>query len=228
MKNLATFVEYVMNAFLSKRRNKKLCSTTDLWNDYFRRAEPGMERQWNEIIWPIIKDFNFETVLELAPGAGRNTEKLTLLADTIHAVDFNEYALDELRARFHDYEGKCKLYFHKNNGSDLEMIENNSITAIYCWDAAVHFDKLIVRDYVREFSRVLKPGGEGFIHHSNLGPAAKPDISQNPHWRSNMSKDLFLQYCERVGLQIVEQIDLEWGEITDCISVFRKEAVTRS
>ena len=222
-----TFWENLLLAVSPKRKNKKFCSTNGLWNEYFTMAEPSMDREWNEIIWPAIKDFNFEAVLELAPGAGRNTEKLALVARIIHAVDLNEYALEQLRGRFENHTGPCRLCFHKNEGSDLKMIENSSITFIYCWDAAVHFDKTVLSDYIKEFSRVLKPGGTGFVHHSNLGSSGKSDISLNPGWRSNMSKELFKKYCEKNGLEIISQIDLPWGEITDCASVFRKKNPAR-
>ena len=33
--------------------NRKICSDAELWNPYFDGAEAaGMEREWNEIIWP--------------------------------------------------------------------------------------------------------------------------------------------------------------------------------
>ncbi len=218
-----TLLKSLIITFFPKWYNKRTCSIDGYWNDYFKYAEGGMHKQWDEIIWPIIKDFNFETVLELAPGSGRNTEKLIQVADVIHAVDLNDYALVQLRRRFQNYTGKCDLHFHKNDGSNLKMLEASSITAIYCWDAAVHFDKTVIRDYIKEFSRVLKVNGSGFIHHSNLGASAKKDIQENPHWRSNMSKELFQKYCESNGLQIISQIDLAWDGITDCISVFQKK-----
>jgi SAM-dependent methyltransferase len=206
--------------------NKRFCSTEGLWDAYFTEAEQPMAVQWDNVIWPIIKNCDFDTVLELAPGAGRNTARLAELARVIHAVDFNEYALKRLRKRFQDFETKCQLHFHQNKGSDLEMIENSSITLVYSWDAAVHFDKLIIRDYICEFARVLKVNGVGFVHHSNLGDSANVDIRYNPHFRSNMSKELFADWCKRNGLEIIKQVDVPWigsgASTVDCISVFKK------
>jgi len=207
---------------MPKWYNKRVTSKEGLWNWYFSLAEPHMDHQWEGIIWPVIKDFDFENVLELAPGAGRNTVKLAQVSRAVHAVDMNEYALKQLRERFKDYKGACQVRIYKNDGSHLPMLADRSVTFIYCWDAAVHFDKTVIRDYVGEFARVLKPNGMGFIHHSNLGAAAKPDIRLNPHGRSNMTKELFVEYCNQHGLQVVQQIDQPWGKITDCISVFRK------
>lgn len=102
------------------------------------------------------------------------------------------------------------------------MIKDQSISFIYCWDAAVHFEKSIMKSYIAEFSRILRPGGKGFVHHSDLGDAADSDILKNPSWRSNVNKKLFREYCEEAGLKVVNQVALPWGQIKDCISVFQK------
>jgi SAM-dependent methyltransferase len=202
--------------------NKHFCSIEGLWDPYFSDVEPLMDAQWNDIIWPEIKDFDFRVALELAPGAGRNTERLARIAGELHAVDMNEYAMGKLRSRFAAFTGPCRMHFHVNSGSDLRMIPSHSVTSIYSWDAMVHFEKSIVRDYIREFSRVLKPGGYGFVHHSNLGSAAHANAMDNPSWRSNMSKELFVQYGRECGLEIVRQTALPWETVVDCLTVFKK------
>lgn len=203
--------------------NRLVCSLNNLWTGYFQKAEPAIDEQWNEIIWPKIKDFDFTTTLDLAPGAGRNTKKLSSLAKTIYAVDYNEYALDLCRQNAGDERNGCKIYYHKNDGSSLSMIQDNSVTTIYCWDSAVHFDKTILRDYIREFARILAPGKFGFVHHSNLGALAKSDIRKKPGWRSNMTRELFHQYCMENRLEVVSQDEIKWGAIVDCLSIFRKK-----
>lgn len=207
----------------SKKANLVQCSEDELWNDYFADAEKCIDNEWNEVLWPIIQHFDLSTVLELAPGAGRNTERLATVSKQIHAVDFNAYALKQCKARMDKIDHSCDISFHRNDGTNLNMIKDSSITAIYCWDAAVHFDKEIIADYIKELSRVMKPGAQGFIHHSNLGERANDNIKKNPGWRSNASKTFFAEHCEKHGLTIVKQIDHVWAEdLTDCISVFKK------
>jgi SAM-dependent methyltransferase len=217
-------LERVGVPFFAKWYNKRFCSMDGMWEQYFSEAEAAMAKSWTKIIWPLIEDFDFDTVLELAPGAGRNTAKLIQVARVIHAVDMNEYALRRLRARFQSVGGQCELHIHQNQGNDLATIPDGSITFIYSWDSAVHFDKAVLKDYVSEFSRVLRPNGAGFIHHSNLGDRGHVDIRRNPHWRSNMSKELFADYCCRYGLRILKQVDLPWPPIVDCLSVFHKSS----
>jgi ubiquinone/menaquinone biosynthesis C-methylase UbiE len=232
-----------LTGLFPKWANKKQCGNMELWNDYLDSpaVESGIEREWTEVIWPVIKGFDFTTVLELAPGAGRNTAKLAEVARVIHGVDLNQPVIERLEKRFRSHAGPCRLYFHKNSGSRLTMIPSSSITAIYSWDSVVHFDRRVIEEYVGEFARVLKPGGKGFIHHSNLGDATAPHLNRgsvgddtwhNPQCRSNMSKALFRKYCEGSGLTVVQQVDLPWppwpwqhlrrGEVIDCLSVFTK------
>ena len=207
----------------SKKANLRQCGEEDVWNEYFERAEADIDAQWRETIFPLIRDFDFETVLELAPGTGRNTEKLCALAKKIYAVDYNKSALEQCRQILGESFGDCRIAYYANSGTDLAMIADGTITAIYCRDAAVHFDKEVIADYISEFARVLKPVGKGFVHHSNLGERAGKNIKKNPHWRSSMSKELFADLCRRKGLRVISQTDVPWGEITDCASIFIKD-----
>jgi len=232
-----------LTGLFPKWANLRQCANMELWEQYVDSplVESGIEREWTEIIWPVIQRFDFTTVLELAPGGGRNTARLAALATDLYAVDLNQPVIDRVQARFKEYQGRCRLHFATNDGSGLPMIRSNTITTIYSWDSVVHFDRRVIQNYVREFARVLAPGGKGFVHHSNLGdPHAKrldqrpvgDDIWFNPQNRSNMTKGLFRQYCEQNSLTVEQQIDLPWppwdyeqlrrGEVVDCLSVFSK------
>lgn len=202
------------------------CKIAHQSNPYFETAELVMEKQWN-LIWPFIKRFNFERVLEIAPGYGRNTERLLEHSQEIHLVDVNQSCIDKCRDRFSEYQGKCRLYFYVNDGHSLPQIPSNYITFIYSWDSMVHFDKRVMRNYIREFGRTLLPGGGGFVHHSNYGNISQSsDWRSHPHCRSNMTQELFLTYCYETGLNIILQKVFDWGEEEDldCISIFQKPA----
>lgn len=207
-----------------KYANLLQCSKIGLWNRYFIDAEAAMQTQWDGTIWPLIKDFDFDAVLELAPGAGRNTERLCAISKKIYAVDYNSYALEQCRKRLDSSYRGCDVEYYVNNGTDLKMIQDDAISAIYCWDAAVHFDKSILKSYIQEFARVLRVGGQGFIHHSNLGDKADKNIKKNPGWRSNMCKESFAEMCAANGLRIMAQVDIPWRSVVDCGTIFKKTA----
>jgi len=206
----------------SKYTNLLQCSKLGLWDRYFIDAETAMQKQWDTIIWPLIKSFDFDAVLELAPGAGRNTERLCAISKKIYAVDYNSYALEQCQKRLGSSYRGCGIEYHVNNGKSLSVIQDDAVSAIYCWDAAVHFDRSILKSYLREFSRVLRAAGRGFVHHSNLGDTASKNIKKNPHWRSNVSKESFAEMCEANGLRVMAQVDIPWGNIVDCGTLFEK------
>ncbi len=92
----------------------------------------------------------------------------------------------------------------------------------------VHFDKLIVADYVKEIARILAPGGTAFLHHSNYG-AMRPDSdwAKNDGTRSDMSADLMNEYAGDNGLKVVKQEihgkEQGWGvDNFDCVSLLYK------
>jgi ubiquinone/menaquinone biosynthesis C-methylase UbiE len=203
------------------------------WDNYYRVAEGQFSEQWDEVIWPAIQDFEFTTTLELSPGGGRNTERLCTLASRLIAVDYNQDPLNRTQARLGTTQGECGITYYRNNGSDLSMVSDESVTAVYCWDAAVHFDKDVVRSYIGEFARVLIPGGRGFLHHSDLGDGAHKNIQRNPDWRSNTSKELVAEACRVNGLTDTMQQPVHWRwsmdsgrsrDTVDYITVFRKVA----
>lgn len=91
---------------------------------------------------------------------------------------YNHYAIDQSRKKLGNSYCDCTIEYHINNGADLKMIQNESITAISSWDAAVHFVKSLFKSYIHEFAKVLKKSGQGFIHHSKLGDKADKNIKK--------------------------------------------------
>ena len=79
---------------------------------------------------------------------------------------------------------------------------------------------------LREFRRVLRPGGRGFCHHSNYTKNPGGDWMTNPHWRNFMSRELFAHYAHKEGLRMLRSDTVDWGEVPnripnlDCFSLF--------
>jgi hypothetical protein len=198
---------------------------------YFAHAEEFMPLQWERTIWPIIKDENFESTLELACGHGRNTEYLRRYAKSIDVIDVNQNCIDACEQRFGSEKDGCTFRYHVTSGNALP-VQSGSISFGYSWDSMVHFDKLVVQDYVKEFYRVLKPGGTAFLHHSNYGTVA-PDSSwtKNHGNRSDMTASLMREYAQEAGLSIKFQrlsgTADGWGmDDLDCLSLLSKPADT--
>ena len=179
---------------------------------YYDAAELGIERQWRELVWPFLNDdressINFSNTLDLAAGHGRNSAKLLPLVGKLYLVDINVENISFLRRRFGE---NSKIHYHVNDGYSLPFLSNNSISFIYCFDAMVHFDSDVVRAYIREFARILMPGGRVFAHHSNYtgNPGGNP--RRNPGWRNFMSRELFAHYAHKEGLSMIRQKTVDW------------------
>ena len=211
-------------------RNLETCSRPELWKDWFEQAEASMAAQWKDPIWPLIRRADFTTTLEIAPGAGRNSARLKEHARTLHLVDLNAYALERCRERFREHKGPCAIHYHQNDGRSLAFLADGSVSLVYSWDSMVHFERTVVQRYVQEFARVMRPGAWGFVHHSNYGAtSADPDIEHAPHMRSNLTAELFGQYCSENGLIRTHFLVFDWGGVarTDCISLFLKPYACR-
>ena len=202
-------------------------------SDYFALAERSMVRHWRHFIEPILLPQYQRpgVVVDLAVGHGRNTEFLRHYADEVICVDINESCLEVCRNRF---AGVSNVRFMKTEGANLASIADNSVDLVYCFDAMVHFEPDVVRSYLIDIARVLKPGARAFLHHSNWTAGIGQHFQTQPHWRNHMSRALFAKYATEAGLDVMSQRVFGWDESipnpendpnflvnSDCISVLR-------
>jgi ubiquinone/menaquinone biosynthesis C-methylase UbiE len=167
---------------------------------YYDEAEAVLEKVWPIEVWPYICDADFTHVVDLAAGHGRNSAKLSRLAEKITIVDINIENIDFCKARFADDE---KFSYVRNNGYDLAEIESAAVTLLFCYDAMVHFDSDVIRSYLRETKRVLITGGKAFFHYSNYTENPTGDVHDNPGWRNFMSTNMFEHYAAKEGLEVI-------------------------
>jgi|SRR5665213_3376110 len=198
------------------------------WGDevtqsYFVQAERDMDRHWATHINPILVQnlINYDHVLDLAAGHGRNSARLARHGKKITIVDINP---DNIRFCKQRFVGDSRFAYVCNDGAVLNGIEDNSITFFYTFDSMVHFDIEIVLSYLKEAFRVLAPGGRAFFHYSNFDQSPGADFRKNPHWRNFMSRRLFEHFALRAGFTIVQSGNQPWGKIPDldAISLLEK------
>jgi len=200
----------------------------------------GSESQWFGTIFPRIHAFlPAHTILEIAPGFGRWTQYLRSHAEKLAVVDLSQACIQACQQRF---DGDQRITYHVNDGRSLEMIPDRSVDFVFSFDSLVHAEADIIRGYVAQIARKLKPQGCGFIHHSNLGEyrwvhaaaermpgrvrqlLVRAGVLDQTHWRAaSMTADLFRDYCEESALACVSQEVVHWGTkrlSIDCFSVF--------
>jgi SAM-dependent methyltransferase len=193
-----------------------------LWGDevseaYHNAAERAFDTQWADIIGPFIDNLEYDMVLDLASGHGRNAWRLAERARLVYCVDINPDNVRFLRDRF---LGDRKFIVLRNDGAKLPFCVDRSIDLFYCFDSAVHFDLEILQSYIREGYRVLREKGHAFIHCSNYAGNPGGDFRDNPHWRNFMSFDLFTHLVRKAGFTVVRGEKLAWGGIEDLDAVF--------
>jgi ubiquinone/menaquinone biosynthesis C-methylase UbiE len=181
-----------------------------------------MEGQWNGLIWPMIQGRDFTSVVEVAAGHGRNSERLRAIARRLYLVDINLENIEFLRER--SRHAPNIVYVH-NDGTNLNGVPDDEATLVYSFDAMVHFDSDVVRAYLAGFRRVLAPGGCGFCHSSSYTGSPTGSFRDHPAWRSFMSLELFGHYAWKEGLAPLESRRIDWladGILCDAMTLFQK------
>jgi SAM-dependent methyltransferase len=201
------------------------------WNDESMWSDGGhewskpfgdTEKLWNSHIFDDIKEFRGKKILEIAPGHGRLTQFLSILASELLVVDLNENCIKKTKEKL----GHHVLGYFVNNGNDLPNIKNDSQDLVFSFDSFVHIHENVIDDYLGEIYRVLKPGGKGYIHHSWL--LGGEDLSfLNYAGRARMTPEVFKHLVEKHNMKIVEQKTINFEPVgmwdgTDSITIFEK------
>ena len=161
----------------------------DMWGQYRRQNTiPGrVRRAIRQFLWPrdlyglewgdpeVVEPFRFirdryilpyvkpeHVAVEIGPGGGRWTRYL-LGFRTLYVVDYHPELLAELRRSFN----KPNMKFVKNDGYDFPGIPEASVDFVFCFDCFVHLDAHLIRAYLENIGRILRPGGNAVVHYSD-------------------------------------------------------------
>src|SRR5262249_34840060 len=126
------------------------------------------------------------SVVELACGRGRHAAQILDVAGSVTVVDILPSNIDECRKRFSGRNVSCIV----NGGNDLADIPSSSATALFSYDAMVHFEATDVLNYISETYRVLKRGGRALLHYSNNESNPEGIYSDGLEWRSFFSEKM--------------------------------------
>src|SRR2546421_4520070 len=189
----------------------------EIWNHWDwegRGDEWTLSPEWKEsLVRLVLRKYipTGKTVLEIGPGAGRWTEFLLPMSASLIGVDISQKCVDLCREKFRA-GGNAK--FLVTPGNSLEGAADQSVDAIWSFDVFVHIDIQDVAGYVREFRRVLRPGGVGVVHHGK-GPG-------HGGWRSNLTAQKFKELLQAQGLNVVDQFET-WDDAGKTFPVGRYE-----
>jgi SAM-dependent methyltransferase len=216
----------------------------DEWSQ--RWGDP--DTQWRATLLPRVSSFlGARSVLEIAPGYGRWSKYLIDASETYIGVDLAESCVARCRERF---KNTSRASFYSNDGRSLPMVTDNSVDFIFSFDSLVHVEEDAIRDYIREFARILAAEGIAFIHHSNLGAygaelwrsealvsATQPIKHARgalrrlglTDWHQSrapsMSAERWVELCDAAGVVCVGQEVINWNaaQLTDCMSLVARK-----
>jgi ubiquinone/menaquinone biosynthesis C-methylase UbiE len=168
----------------------------------------------------MFDQLDLSNVLELACGKGRHSAQILDRAGAVTLVDANSTLIGECKRRFVDHKNVTCV---TNSGSDLADIPSESQTAVFSYDAMVHFEPQDIINYVNEIGRVLKPGGRALLHYSNNEQNFQ-DYSASPEWRSFFTETMMRAFGWRAGLKIISSKTFPWGGSSDALTLLEKAA----
>jgi ubiquinone/menaquinone biosynthesis C-methylase UbiE len=178
---------------------------------------------WNPetIFSKLFSRLDLTLVIELACGRGRHAEQIASQCGSLLVVDIHQENIDFCQNRLAHHRNVSYL---KNNGYEFSGVPSDAVTAIYCYDAMVHFSPDLVENYLKETSRVLAPRGMALYHHSNHNAPNTTSYGSNPHARNHMTFDLFSEYARNAGLSIEESHPIKWARVDDLdrVTLLRK------
>jgi len=105
-----------------------------------------------------IRDPGSGVALEIGCGLGRLCRALATRFDRVIGVDISP----EMIARARELVPECE--FKVNDGADLEDVPRASVDLVLTFTVFQHIpDQEVVRRYVAEIGRVLRPGGSAYL-----------------------------------------------------------------
>lgn len=205
---------------------QKLWNEPHMWEDgghEWSGPFGNTENLWNKEIFNTIKEFRGKKILEIAPGFGRITQFLSILAGELIVIDLNPLCVQKTKEKL----GNHVLAYLVNDGKSLTGVRDNSQDLVFSYDSFVHMHANVSEEYVKEIYRVLKPGGHAFIHHSWIYQGSDNSF-ENSAGRANMTPELFKSFVENNNMEIISQTPIKFNELngwdgTDCISFFKKK-----
>lgn len=114
-------------------------------------------------------DISYKKALDFGCGVGRLTQALAGNFEEVCGVDIAPSML-RLAEGYNKFGAKCKYYLNETN--NLRLFPDNEFDFIYTNITLQHMEPKYSKEYIKEFLRVLKPGGLlvfQLLHKGNSG-----------------------------------------------------------
>jgi ubiquinone/menaquinone biosynthesis C-methylase UbiE len=102
-----------------------------------------------------------QRVLDFGCGVGRLSQALAEHFEQVVGVDIAESMVQEAR-KFNRHGDRVE--YRANSTDNLEILDSNSFDFVYTYITLQHIPPEPAENYIREFFRVLRPGGIAIFH----------------------------------------------------------------
>lgn len=204
----------------SVEANRYLWSSYD-WSergDEWTRKAANPDRWLRELLDKMLYKYmgRGREILEIGPGAGRWTEYLIPISKRLVLVDITPKCIAMCRQRFAGRDNKVE--YHVIDG-DIGFIEGNSLDRVWSYDVFVHINPSDTENYIKNISRILRPGGIAVIHHGSWDEYKGGAVVG---FRSRTTAAEVERFVRQAGLALLEQNRALVHKKGDVITVFEK------
>lgn len=106
-------------------------------------------------------DFDFAAALDFGCGVGRLSQALSRKFQSVSGVDISPTMIETAKS-LNQYKDSCSYFL--NARRDLQIFKDETFSFIYSNIVLQHIPPDLIRQYLAEFSRVLKPDGLLVFH----------------------------------------------------------------
>ncbi|NNJ88280.1 MAG: class I SAM-dependent methyltransferase [Eudoraea sp.] len=174
---------------------------------------------------------NYGNAFDFGCGVGRLTQGLCYHFDKVTGVDISDSMIAGAN-RYNKFDKKCS--YITNTEPNLKCLSSNTFDFVYTNIVLQHMAPRYQVEYIKEFFRILKPGGKALFQvRTPIGSSPKPgSLAEKihnfrkerlkPFWKSIRGRPPIQVHT--ISPQIVEQIIAECGATILDVKVVDKRA----
>lgn len=123
--------------------------------EFFQTGEREVERMLGDI-QRLNHSFSQGVALDFGCGVGRITQALSRSFDEVHGIDISASMISKAK-EFNRWPDKCS--YRVNDDKNISDFRDNSIDFICAKIVLQHMKPRYAKEYLKEFLRIIKPGG---------------------------------------------------------------------
>ena len=199
------FLRYVKRLIVNKRIitifSKHRISFYDIWKDEIVN-NLKTKKNWRgdrKIFLEYIDFLTFQKIFSLLSKSNNTILEIGSYDGFFieYYKDFNKIILSDITEYSNLYPNNPNFDFVLLNGHDLSNIQKNSVDVVFSIDTFIRFDKMIIKTYILDLIRILKPGGYMILHIPNIFHA-RSMLMGFTNVSKTFYRNLLSNYCDEI------------------------------